>query len=456
MHKFMSNFILRKHSFIIACAALVLCAFFARIIRLNWPSTFYFDEVYHGFTATTYLHNDPKGYEFWQTPPKGVAYEWTHPPLAKLLMAAGMVVFGENAFGWRISSVLFGTGVIAMTGLISYQLFRSKRLTLLAILFVSMDNLLLTMSRLAMNDMHFLFFALVAVSCYLSMKEALFKPTIDRKKAGRFMFLAAISLALSLASKWTALYVGAGIALDFVASIVIHRKFPPTRFFLAAVFATILIPLIYVLSYTQFFLQGHTFTQFKDTTQQMWWYHTNLKATHPYQSQPWQWILDLRPVWFHVDYSANEAGKVANIYNTDNPLLLWFGLASSATFALYLITRLVGMKLHDKEKTLLFSLKDDHHILTLLILYGMLWIPWLASPRIMFFYHYAPAIPFLCILFAVLANRLLRTGGLFAWIGRFLILSLMLCFVALYPLNTGIFMPQDYFTSIFTVFPTWK
>src|SRR5258708_29552828 len=57
----------------------------------------------------------------------------------------------------------------------------------------------------------------------------------------------------------------------------------------------------------------------------MWWYHTNLKATHPYQSTPFDWIFDLRPVWLFVDYQKE---KVANIYTLENPMIAWFGLVS--------------------------------------------------------------------------------------------------------------------------------
>jgi dolichyl-phosphate-mannose--protein O-mannosyl transferase len=32
--------------------------------------------------------------------------------------------------------------------------------------------------------------------------------------------------------------------------------------------------------------------------------------------------------------------------------------------------------------------------------YLLVWVPWLLSPRIMFLYHYLPAVPVLCILIA--------------------------------------------------------
>lgn len=445
-----------SHRFQVFCTIIVLFAFFTRLVRVSWPPTYYFDEVYHAFTARTYLHNDPKGYEYWQTPPQGVAYEWTHPPLAKLLMAFSMLIFGENSFGWRISSVLAGTGVVIMTGYLAHKLFGNKLVTLLTLLLISFDNLLLVMSRLAMNDMHFLFFALVAIAFYLEMKEALLvkKPNANR---GIACFIAAtIALSLSLASKWTAIYVGGGLILDFLLSLALARRLPPLKFWGGVVIGALLLPLIYLGTYAQFFLQGHTFKQLIETTQQMWWYHTNLKATHPYQSVPLQWIVDLRPVWLHVDYSKINDGLIANIFNTDNPLILWFGLAAALIFLAYMGLRLLGAKLSSANNHPIMTPLQERSLATTLIFYFILWLPWIASPRIMFFYHYAPAVPFLVILLALfLATAWKEQRAARLGIGV-LTAVIFLVFVAIYPMSTGIFVPQGYYNTIFSLFPSWK
>ena len=89
---------------------ILMFAFVTRIYDLWSPKSEYFDEVYHAFTARVILHGDPKAWEWWNTPPAGFAYEWTHPPLAKLGMVVGMLLFGENSFGWRIPGALLGVG----------------------------------------------------------------------------------------------------------------------------------------------------------------------------------------------------------------------------------------------------------------------------------------------------------------------------------------------------------
>ncbi|MEP7167106.1 MAG: phospholipid carrier-dependent glycosyltransferase [Candidatus Woesebacteria bacterium] len=445
-----------RSRFLYICIGIVLVAFLTRVYRLSEPKAFYFDEVYHAFTATTFLHNDPKGYEYWQTPPEGVAYEWTHPPLAKLYMAGGMAIFGENSFGWRISSALFGTGVIAMIGVLAHALYGRKKITLLALLFASLDGLLLSMSRIAMNDMHFLFFALVAVYFYIKFRRIVFLPHTVSASV-RNALLTAFFLSLSLASKWTALYVGAGLALDMVFAIITIGKVPLKSLFISMIGALIIIPTVYLASYTQFFMQGHTLTQWKETTQQMWWYHTGLKATHPYQSRPLQWITDTRPVWMSVDYSQNAVGVISNIYNAGNPILFWIGLATMLFVAIICTKKgveqfgafITEQKIR-KKMTITWSVWFP------LFLYGVMWIPWQFSPRIMFFYHYSPAVPFLCILTAyifVYALDRYRRARPFLYTG---IVGMIIAFVVLFPLNTGYPMPQKYFDTVFSVFPSWK
>jgi len=68
---------------------LVLFAFLFRLWRLDVPRHTHFDEVYHARSATEWLAD-------WQEGWTRDTYEWTHPPLAKYLIAAGIVVADPN------------------------------------------------------------------------------------------------------------------------------------------------------------------------------------------------------------------------------------------------------------------------------------------------------------------------------------------------------------------------
>jgi predicted membrane-bound dolichyl-phosphate-mannose-protein mannosyltransferase len=70
-------------------SVLLVIAFVFRLWRLELPRHTHFDEVYHARSATEWLAD-------WQEGWKRDTYEWTHPPLAKFLIAAGIVIADPN------------------------------------------------------------------------------------------------------------------------------------------------------------------------------------------------------------------------------------------------------------------------------------------------------------------------------------------------------------------------
>lgn len=74
---------------VLVLALLLLLVFSLRAFRLADPPAPVFDEVYHPRTAMEYL-------AFLRYGVRDEVYEWTHPPLAKELMAAGIVLWGNH------------------------------------------------------------------------------------------------------------------------------------------------------------------------------------------------------------------------------------------------------------------------------------------------------------------------------------------------------------------------
>ncbi|MGP1675521.1 MAG: phospholipid carrier-dependent glycosyltransferase, partial [Candidatus Limnocylindrales bacterium] len=68
---------------------LVLATFGLRTFRLAEPYQMHFDEVYHARTATEFLQD-------WRYGLSHDIYEWTHPHLAKYVMAGGLVLWGAD------------------------------------------------------------------------------------------------------------------------------------------------------------------------------------------------------------------------------------------------------------------------------------------------------------------------------------------------------------------------
>ena len=402
--------LLKTHKLLLAILLLASCL---RFIHLSYPSTYIFDEVYHAFTAREYLHNHIEAWEWWTTPPKGVAYEWTHPPVAKYGMVIGMLFFGENSFGWRFGSAVFGVLSILGLYLFIHALTKNKNLALLSAFLVSIEGLHLAQSRIAMNDIYMLCFYLW--SLYAAVKS--------RWKT------AAILFGLSLASKWSALYGVVPLAFIYLQQNILSSRAQSKDLLLhlLKILRLLLIALaVYVLTFAPFVLAGHTWAQWWELQRQMWYYHTHLVATHAYQSTPLQWLFDVRPVWYYVNYLSNQ---ISNIYVLGNPIILWFGLVAVA---------LQFKKIFTYPYSLLY------------LLYFILFLPWVLSPRIMFFYHYLPSSIFLCVLLASLIIKLPPRL-------RFLLFCLCtLGLLVIGPMLYGIAMPTHYWDVLFKIIPSWK
>jgi len=415
-----------------------LFSFLVRFWGLNYPNSFYFDEVYHAFTAREMARGNKAAWEWWNTPPKGFAYEWTHPPLAKLGMAVGILLFGESAFGWRFFGALFGVGCVLLVYLLGRKLF-GPRVAIFASFLFALDGLPLVMSRIGMNDIYFLFFALLALWLFLEDKY----------------LLAGLAFGLSLSSKWTAVYLLPILGLKWLIDFLRQKKrkkfdYLKNNFFLF-IFAFLLIPTaIYLFSYFLFFTSGHDFTAWWGLQKQMFWYHTRLSATHPFTSSWWSWPIMKRPVWFFVDYGKE---KIANIYAMGNPLIWWGGLLA-LPFAIWQAIR-----------------KRNKKLGLIVLAYFALFLPWAFSPRIMFIYHYLPSIPFLCLMLGwtlgELWSKKLEIGiskksreasssklEIERWILGYLTL-VALVFLFFYSHWTGIHVPK-WLDNFYYWFPSWK
>jgi dolichyl-phosphate-mannose-protein mannosyltransferase len=412
-------------------ALILVFGFGLKLVRLSFPENLYFDEVYHGYTAGLYIEGNPDAYNIYVKNPPGKAAEWTHPPTAKLLMAASMLVFGNNSFGWRFSSTVFGTLLILFTALLAWELFESRLLSLLAAFLASIENLLFTQARIAMNDSHLVAFILLCFYFYIRWRK-------DPENT-KFLLISGLGLGLALSTKWSALFVYFVILIERLTSWWKSPNLIPSfkEIKWLAISFIILPVAIYMLSYSHFFWFGYSWDEFVRLQRNMWWYHTNLTASHPYQSKPWQWLLNLKPVWMYVDYSRNDQGYIANIYNTGNSVILYLGLIC------------VGWAVRDLQKK-----KWSWQLWFCVIAYFMFWVPWLRSPRIMLFYHYMPAIPILCILTALRLEKMWLEGGKKPVIA---ILVLATAWFALfYPHNTALHMPKAFVESVYHFIPSWK
>jgi len=400
-------------------------AIIARLICLGYPDRFYFDEVYHGFTAKEYLHGNVSTYDPWAKPPPGLAYEWTHPPLAKLIMSVFMMILGENAWGWRMGSVVFSLICIYFLYLFLKENF-SKSVAVLGAFFLAVDGSFLAQSRIAMNDVYFMAFMLIFFWSYQRWKK---QP--DLKKWP--FWVGGLALGLAASCKWTALYIYLILAVDLLILNPLFFKKNGIQWMFWCFVGWIILPLmVYLLSYAQFFYFGWDWDRLVELQKQMWWYHSRLKATHPFQSQPWQWVLNVKPVWMYLGSDAASWEK-KDIYNLGNSVVYWGGFLS-------LIVLTFRKAAHQDSKSL-------NHLNLLSLCYLGFWVPWTFSPRIMFSYHYLPAVPFLCGLLAVWVD---------GWSSRYkkaILIAAFIWFFIFYPFNTGVSVSKTFSDSIYGNIP---
>ncbi|MBP7875620.1 phospholipid carrier-dependent glycosyltransferase [Candidatus Woesebacteria bacterium] len=467
---------------------ILLFAFFTRLYNVQFPENYYFDEVYHAMTAKLVARNDPRAYEWTHgdTIEPNTYVEWLHPPMAKYAQAAMINLVGENAVGWRLSSVFFGVGVILMTTLLAERLFTNRWLAILSGGLAALDGLLLAQSRIAMNDIHVVFGFLATLYAYLWYRQ---KP-----RYWRLLIVGAI-IGLTIATKWSGAFVWAIVLLFEAAALLqaLIRQWLTEKLSWmiivvsfckqsgVRIVALIILPLlIYVGSYLQMFLQGKDLAHFYELHQQIFWYQLHLDAQHPYQSKPLEWVLDLRPVWYFVEYFPNNTR--ADIYNTGNPFIYWGGLVAAIATVSMLGSQLiattrktVSAKLSQTHKSIthvalaLFPMKASENtsfsLTFLLASYLICWVPWLFSPRIMFSYHYAPAVPLLSILIAFWVARIwsvklmyhserlpkiLRLLTIIFLIGSF-------CFFLIwYPQAVAIPIASSFKDAVYFAFPSWR
>ncbi|MGD1055021.1 MAG: glycosyltransferase family 39 protein [Nitrososphaerales archaeon] len=121
-----------------------------------------------------------------------------HPPLSKMLIAAGMAAFGDNPFGWRIFTVLLGTFSVPLVFALVLRLSASRRMSYLSAALLALDVMFFSNSSAAWLDIPMVFFALLAFVLYFY--------NVRFWKLDRFT-LSGIMLGLAAFSKETAIFL---------------------------------------------------------------------------------------------------------------------------------------------------------------------------------------------------------------------------------------------------------
>ena len=393
----------------------------------------YFDEIYHARTAYEHL--------------RGVyPYEVSHPPLGKVILSLGIVLFGMTPLGWRCMGALFGVAMLPLMWDLLRRMFRDDRVALCGTVLLAFDFMHLTQTRIATIDS---FATLFILLMYLFLYRYFTQ--------GRLRHLAACGVAFGIgaATKWTCLYAGAGLgvlwALHWVfQGVQAHRDGDGRRYVrrlvanigFCLVFFVLVPGMIYYASYYPYGAArglhgpGIYFTReyaaiVLENQRFMFTYHAGLVATHPYASRWWQWLLDLRPILYYLSYGD---GTVSTIGAFVNPLLCWGGLLALPVLAYR-------------------AAKRDRTALFLLVGYLAQVLPWVFISRLTFEYHYFAATLFLVLALGYVFDRL-RQRGYLGIVYAFTAANGVL-FALFFPVLTGVTIPRDYAWNVLKWLPDW-
>ena len=436
-------------------------------------SPFVFDELYFANDA----HNDLLGRDYFDP----------EPPLAKLIIALGIKLFGFNSFGWRFMPALFGTALIPLMYLLARQLLAVRFFAIAAGVLTAFDGMTFVEARTAVID---IIPITLVVLAYLLFHLHLTADTVFRRRL--MIALTGVTLGLALGAKWTTLAAYGTIVVILALRLILRwTRYDSATGGVVLLSLAILPAIFYGLSFIRYLTITHGITnlpqpalavlpfhfdpggawrEIAEWHRQTWLYHLNLKADHIFYSPWWSWPLDFRPVVYYytgqglgVDQSSGST-LVAEIFNLGNPLIWW-----AATFSLVGIAVGLPALIRDYRSRHGLDSADaaapdlagpvDQRLYTsvfILIAFFAAWLPLARIPRGLFLYHMLGGLPamFLALSLALTYFRTVRgrlpglalriNGAVPAYAYLLMVIGF---FVYFYPLWTGLPLTADALNS---------
>ena len=295
---------------------------------------------------------------------------------------------------------------------------------------LALDFMRFSQSRLATIDIYGTFFILLGAYCMVWYCQRVLTDGVQHALLP--MALGGVAFGLGCAAKWTGIYAGAGLAVLYLGVLWARRQQGRPGFWaefrlaaLGGVLFYVVLPLcIYVASYLPYWWRQPDFSlgDWWRCQLSMYSYHATLKATHPFESRWYTWLLGLRPVWYYRNGSL-PYGMKASIAGMAGPVIWVVGLAA-----------LVGLFWHQ------VSGRGSRQGAAVLILYGTQLIPWMLVTRCTFLYHYFPSSMF-CLAALALVLARMRHRDRARWLCAGLCAAAAVLFAVYYPALSGLPIP---------------
>ena len=386
----------------IATVVTTLIAAFTRLWNLGSPQEIMFDETYYVKDAYSIWH---LGYEgtwaqnanasfvrgnFSTLSPE--ASFVVHPPLGKWLIATGMELTGPaSSWGWRLAVALAGIATVFLLCRLVWRLFPSPLLVGLAGLFLAIDGVGITESRIGLLDGFIGFFALAAVYCIVRDRQSqreriarLLEGTTEgalAPKAGwrPWMISAGVLLGCACSVKWSGLYLLATIGImtviwDGTALRAVKAKVWKLETLVSRGWGNFmrLVPVAgatYLLSWFGWFMNPSAYkhgwaaaeraagrgswlpdsiADFIEYHRAIYKFPVGLSTPHSYMAKPSGWLLQMRPTSFYWQsndtlgadaYQCDTRNCVRAITSIGNIPIWW-----AAFVAVFVVVAYVALK----------------------------------------------------------------------------------------------------------------
>ena len=343
--------------------ALLLVSFVARLAwiaepcrspcRASTDHILVFDEDYYVNAARVIDRIKPPNGAPYANSPLGTDPNSEHPPLAKLIIAGGIELFGDGPIAWRLPSVLLGT--VAMLGI--FALVRAAgggRWTALgAAALMAADNLLLVHSRIGTLDIYATAAMIWAAVLYLRGRPILAGVVVGvgacAKEVAPYVLFALAVLELL---RWVGRRSGGRAALRRLGSCVVAS-------------AVTFIGLLGVLDQIAHPFDPQTGKLVPDVpfgeVSRILSYAANQTSPHGPKgiaSYPWDWLVDLKP----ITYLEINPGHPTAALNQIEPAVHFLGIISPPILLLLIPAMVVaalglrGGRWHTRDEVALVGL----------------------------------------------------------------------------------------------------
>lgn len=405
-----------------------------------WHSGTIWDEYYYVTTAYQFNHHLP-------------ALITVHPPLGIWLISVGMRVFGDNPLGWRIVPDLAGVLLLILVYVFTKKLSLSRSAASIASILLSVDFMHFMITRIASLESTLAFFAILSiffVYCYAEarLRGESFNATL------RYLLPCALSIALAISIKWSALYsfVTALLVIIYFEFVYFYRDALRVKLItvlnVCALFiilpTTIYVSCYYPTVFYQFYINStiNDFWSFVSSLQPvMYRFHTemiNHVSNAGGGSQWWQWPLIIQPQlvyrWVDVRSNLSSLGLLMG-----NPLIWWMFYPSLLLMLVHVFKVRKFMPLFLLSATLLQFL------------------PYALVGRISYIYYLYISSVFGIMILAYLLNQALQLKNKrlnYLIVGY--VIACILLFAAFYPLLSGLLMERSYFVKYLLWYHNWQ